>query len=49
MPDVASRSRSFPVVRLWAGARTLRLANRPDDVHLIAIARLELSKHMSKL
>lgn len=42
-------SDDFPLARLWAGARTLRIADGPDDVHLISIARLELAKHMSKL
>jgi len=39
----------FPLARLWAGARTLRLADGPDDVHLISIARLELGKRISRL
>ena len=42
-------SDDFPLARLWAGARTLRIADGPDDVHLIAIARLELGKRLSKL
>ena len=44
-----ARTLRLPLARLWAGARTLRLADGPDDVHLIAIARLELGKRMSKL
>ena len=39
----------FPLARLWTGARTLRIADGPDDVHLISIARLELGKRVSKL
>ena len=34
----------FPLARLWAGARTIRLADGPDDVHLAAIAKQELAK-----
>ena len=40
----AGVSDDFPLARLWAQARTLRLADGPDDVHLQAIAKLELSK-----
>ena len=34
----------FPLARWWAHARTLRLADGPDEVHLEAIARSELAK-----
>ena len=40
----AGVSDDFPLARLWAQARTLRLADGPDDVHLQAIAKLELSR-----
>ncbi|MGQ0733665.1 MAG: acyl-CoA dehydrogenase family protein [Acidobacteriota bacterium] len=34
----------FPLAQAWAHARTLRLADGPDEVHLEAIARIELKK-----
>ncbi len=36
----------FPLARMWAGIRTLRLADGPDEVHKNQIARLELKKYM---
>jgi acyl-CoA dehydrogenase len=38
----AGVSDDFPVAAAWAHARTIRLADGPDEVHLEAIARLEL-------
>ncbi|MDY7574933.1 acyl-CoA dehydrogenase family protein [Actimicrobium sp. CCI2.3] len=37
----------FPLASMWAGNRTLRIADGPDEVHRNAIAKLELAKHMS--
>lgn len=40
----AGVSDDVPLARLWSGARTLRLADGPDDVHLLSIAKLELAR-----
>jgi acyl-CoA dehydrogenase len=40
----AGVSGDFPLAKAWAHARTLRLADGPDEVHLEAIAKLELGK-----
>jgi acyl-CoA dehydrogenase len=39
-------SQDFGLAYAWAGVRTLRLADGPDEVHRNQIARLELKKHM---
>ncbi len=41
-------SDDFPLAALWAGARTLRLADGPDEVHREQIAKLELSRYRPK-
>jgi acyl-CoA dehydrogenase len=38
-------SGDFPLAEAWASARTLRLADGPDEVHREAVAKLELKKH----
>jgi acyl-CoA dehydrogenase len=40
----AGVSDDFPLAAAWANARTLRLADGPDEVHRAAVARLELKK-----
>jgi acyl-CoA dehydrogenase len=40
----AGVSGDFGLAAAWAAARTLRLADGPDEVHLEAIARLELKR-----
>jgi acyl-CoA dehydrogenase len=44
----AGVSDDFDLAAAWANARTLRLADGPDEVHAEAIARLELKKHIEK-
>jgi acyl-CoA dehydrogenase len=38
-------SQDTPLAGLWAHARTLRLADGPDEVHKRSLARRELAKH----
>ena len=36
----------LPLSRLWAAARTLRIADGPDEVHLMSLGRAEVKKHV---
>ena len=38
-------SPDFPLASFWAGARTLRLADGPDEVHLESLAKMEFDKY----
>ncbi|MCT2588888.1 acyl-CoA dehydrogenase family protein [Streptomyces sp. N2-109] len=38
-------SQDFPLAELWAAARTLQLADGPDEVHQRSLARRELKKY----
>ncbi|MCK8679310.1 acyl-CoA dehydrogenase family protein [Streptomyces lichenis] len=38
-------SQDFPLAELWAGARTLMLADGPDEVHQRSLARRELKRY----
>lgn len=40
----AGVSSDFALAHLWASARTLRIADGPDEVHLQTIAKLELKR-----
>ena len=42
----AGVSQDTPLAASWAGIRTLRLADGPDEVHNRSIALIEYSKHM---
>ncbi|MEV7225985.1 acyl-CoA dehydrogenase family protein [Polymorphospora sp. NPDC051019] len=41
----AGVSQDTPLARLWASARTIRLADGPDEVHRRSLARRELRRH----
>ena len=41
----AGVTEDFPLAGMYAGIRTLRIADGPDEVHRGTIARLELAKH----
>jgi acyl-CoA dehydrogenase len=41
-------SDDFPLASMWAHARTLRIADGPDDVHLRSVARMELGKYVQR-
>jgi acyl-CoA dehydrogenase len=40
----AGVSEDFPLARAWAHARTLRIADGPDEVHVEAVAKAELAR-----
>ncbi|GAA0608274.1 acyl-CoA dehydrogenase family protein [Streptomyces crystallinus] len=39
-------SQDFPLAELWAAARTLRIADGPDEVHQRSLARRELKQYL---
>jgi acyl-CoA dehydrogenase len=41
-------SEDFPLAAAWAAARTLRLADGPDEVHRNQIAKLELARYKTR-
>ncbi len=41
----AGVSQDTPLAQLWVAARTLRLADGPDEVHRMSLARRELARH----
>jgi acyl-CoA dehydrogenase len=44
----AGVSDDTPLAAMWAGLRTLRLADGPDEVHVRSVARAELGKYLGK-
>ncbi|NHN56799.1 acyl-CoA dehydrogenase [Calidifontibacter sp. DB0510] len=44
----AGVSNDFPLAQMYAGMRTLRLADGPDEVHKMTIARWELQRRAEK-
>ncbi|MEV5709617.1 acyl-CoA dehydrogenase family protein [Actinoallomurus sp. NPDC052274] len=44
----AGVSQDFPLAELWAGVRTLHLADGPDEVHKRSIARRELAAYRGR-
>jgi acyl-CoA dehydrogenase len=41
----AGVSQDLPLARLWTAARSLRLADGPDEVHRRSLARRELARY----
>jgi len=41
----AGLSQDFPLAQLWAGVRSLRIADGPDEVHKQSLGRAELKKY----
>ncbi len=41
----AGVSDDFPLAAMWAGTRTLRIADGPDEVHVRSVARQELGRY----
>jgi acyl-CoA dehydrogenase len=44
----AGISDDLPLAEMWAGLRTLRLADGPDEVHIRSVGRAELGKHVER-
>ena len=44
----AGVSQDFPLAATYAGIRTLRLADGPDEVHRMTIAKMEIAKYLKE-
>lgn len=44
----AGMSADYPLAEAYAGARSLRLADGPDEVHLATVAKLEIAQQTAK-
>lgn len=44
----AGMTSDFPLASAWVGARTLRFADGPDEVHRRVVAKIELNKNASR-
>ncbi|REE94706.1 acyl-CoA dehydrogenase family protein [Thermomonospora umbrina] len=44
----AGVSADTPLAQMWAGLRTLRLADGPDEVHVRSVARAELGRYLGR-
>ena len=41
----AGMCEDFPLAQAWAGARSLRIADGPDEVHKMLVARFEFGRY----
>lgn len=44
----AGMCEDFPLAQAWAGARSLRIADGPDEVHKMVVSRFELAKYLDR-
>ena len=49
MHGAAGLSQDFPLAEMYMNARTLRLADGPDEVHRMVVARSELRPYLKDL
>ena len=48
MHGAAGVSQDFPLAEMYTAARTLRLADGPDEVHRLVVARAELARYRER-